>query len=226
MTLPQSAPAVDSASAGAITVVFGASGYIGSNLVPHLIAAGHRVRAVARQSRVLEARDWQGVELVAADALIPDTLAAALEGCWRRFLPRAFDGGRRQLRPARPSGRAQLCPRRRTCGRAADRLSGRTGAGRRRLRAPDVAPGKRRHAAIHARAGDRDTCRHHRRRGFRGLRSDARPGVSPAGDGRAQVGSFEIFADRPTRTSCTTCWRWRRNQRRPAASSMLAVRNC
>jgi uncharacterized protein YbjT (DUF2867 family) len=81
MTLPQSAPAVVSAGTDAVTVVFGASGYIGTNLVPHLIAAGHRVRAVARQSRVLEARDWQAAELVEADALSPDTLTAALEGC-------------------------------------------------------------------------------------------------------------------------------------------------
>jgi uncharacterized protein YbjT (DUF2867 family) len=77
MNLTQSVPAVDSAEVGAVTVVFGASGYVGSNLVPQLIAAGRRVRAVARQSRVLEGRDWQGVELVEADALNPDTLATA-----------------------------------------------------------------------------------------------------------------------------------------------------
>jgi uncharacterized protein YbjT (DUF2867 family) len=63
------------------TVVFGASGYVGSNLVPWLAAAGHRVRAVARQRRVLEARGWQDVELVEADALNPATLDAALDGC-------------------------------------------------------------------------------------------------------------------------------------------------
>ncbi len=61
-------------------LVFGASGYIGSNLVPALVAAGHRVRANARNVEVLEARGWQGVELVAADALDPASLGAALEG--------------------------------------------------------------------------------------------------------------------------------------------------
>ena len=46
-------------------LVFGASGYIGSNLVPRLIAEGLRVRAAARNSKVLEARQWP-VERVAA----------------------------------------------------------------------------------------------------------------------------------------------------------------
>ena len=61
-------------------LVFGASGYIGSNLVPALVAAGHRVRASARNVEVLEARGWHGVELVAADALDPASLGKALEG--------------------------------------------------------------------------------------------------------------------------------------------------
>jgi uncharacterized protein YbjT (DUF2867 family)/uncharacterized protein YndB with AHSA1/START domain len=64
-----------------VSVVFGASGYVGTNLVPELQRAGHRVRAVARQKRVLEARDWHGVELAEADALNPATLTAALRGC-------------------------------------------------------------------------------------------------------------------------------------------------
>ncbi len=66
---------------GAVNVlVFGASGYIGSHLVPRLLAEGHRVRAAARRLDVLEARGWQGVELVAADALDPASLPPALAG--------------------------------------------------------------------------------------------------------------------------------------------------
>jgi uncharacterized protein YbjT (DUF2867 family) len=60
--------------------VFGATGYVGSNLVPYLLRAGQRVRASGRNRKVLEARGWTGVELVEADALLPETLAAALDG--------------------------------------------------------------------------------------------------------------------------------------------------
>ncbi|MBK1700515.1 DUF2867 domain-containing protein [Thiococcus pfennigii] len=60
------------------TLVFGATGYIGSNLVPYLLARGIPVRAAARNAEVLAGRGWQGVELVAADALEPETLPAAL----------------------------------------------------------------------------------------------------------------------------------------------------
>jgi len=59
-------------------LVFGASGYIGTNLVPALAAAGFCVRAAARQRSVLEARAWTDVDLVEADALLPDSLPAAL----------------------------------------------------------------------------------------------------------------------------------------------------
>ena len=61
-------------------VVFGASGYIGSNLVPELLRTGRRVRATARNIEVLEGRGWHGAELARADALDPATLPAALAG--------------------------------------------------------------------------------------------------------------------------------------------------
>lgn len=68
-----------------LVVVFGASGYVGSNLVPHLAACGWRVRAVARDADVLAARQWRDVELAAADALQPDSLAAVLKGAQVAF---------------------------------------------------------------------------------------------------------------------------------------------
>ncbi len=61
-------------------LVFGASGYIGTNLVPELVKQDFRVRASARNRTVLEAREWAGVELVQADALEPETLRQALDG--------------------------------------------------------------------------------------------------------------------------------------------------
>ncbi len=61
-------------------LVFGATGYMGTHLVPRLAAAGHAVRAAARHPAALAGRGWEGVELFQADALKPETLGPALEG--------------------------------------------------------------------------------------------------------------------------------------------------
>ena len=92
-------------------VVIGASGYVGSNLVPHLVAEGWRVRAAARNRAVLEARDWQGVELVEADVLQSATLAEALEGIQVAFylvhsMAAGRDFGRLDLEAAENFARA------------------------------------------------------------------------------------------------------------------------
>ena len=60
-------------------LVFGASGYIGSHLAPHLASQGLLVRATSRNVEVIEGRDWQGVELAEADALEPESLDSVLE---------------------------------------------------------------------------------------------------------------------------------------------------
>ncbi len=61
-------------------LVLGASGYVGSHLVPALMGAGFHVRAAARRVDVLRGRGWKGIELVAADAFDPDSLRVALRG--------------------------------------------------------------------------------------------------------------------------------------------------
>jgi len=80
MTWQEGAVPGRSADSRPLHVVFGASGYIGSNLVPELLQSGRRVRATARNVEVLEGRGWSGVELARADALDPATLPAALAG--------------------------------------------------------------------------------------------------------------------------------------------------
>lgn len=64
-----------------IILVSGATGYIASQLIPHLLERGHRVRALARRPRHLEGRSWfQQVEVVPGDVMEPLTLPPALEG--------------------------------------------------------------------------------------------------------------------------------------------------
>lgn len=61
-------------------LVTGATGYIGGRLVPRLLAAGHRVRCLARDPARLQGRPWLGqVEIVAGDCLQAQTLPAALQ---------------------------------------------------------------------------------------------------------------------------------------------------
>lgn len=61
-------------------LVTGATGYIGGRLVPALVAAGHDVRAMARNPRKLDRRRWESVEVVPGDMFEPDSLRAALRG--------------------------------------------------------------------------------------------------------------------------------------------------
>ena len=51
---------------GPLNLVFGASGYVGTNLVERLLQEHQTVRAAARNLKVLEAREWVGAELVQA----------------------------------------------------------------------------------------------------------------------------------------------------------------
>jgi len=61
-------------------LVTGATGYIGGRLVPELLARGYRVRVMVRSASGEHRERWPDAEVVAADALHPDSLGAALEG--------------------------------------------------------------------------------------------------------------------------------------------------
>lgn len=92
-------------------LVFGASGYIGSNLVPTLLDRGIPVRASARNARVLDARGWQGVEICEADALAPESLGPVLRDIDVAYylvhsMAAGSDFGRIDLQAARNFARA------------------------------------------------------------------------------------------------------------------------
>jgi uncharacterized protein YbjT (DUF2867 family) len=62
-------------------LVTGASGYIGGRLVPELLAAGHQVRAMARDPGKLRDRPWSGdIEIARADALDEVAVSSSLAG--------------------------------------------------------------------------------------------------------------------------------------------------
>ena len=90
----------------------GATGYIGGRLVPELLRAGFRVRAMARDPDRLRDRPWSAsVEVVRADASLPAEVAAALDGVdVAYYLLHSMNGSPRfaaeERRTARTFGRA------------------------------------------------------------------------------------------------------------------------
>jgi len=66
---------------GRLALVTGVTGYIGGRLVPELLAAGWRVRALARHPERLRRRPWaDAVEVVRGDATDPGDLREAMAG--------------------------------------------------------------------------------------------------------------------------------------------------
>jgi uncharacterized protein YbjT (DUF2867 family) len=63
-------------------LVTGATGYLGGRLVPLLLEDGHEVRCLVRDGARLASKPWRDqVEVVEGDALDPDSLTGAADGC-------------------------------------------------------------------------------------------------------------------------------------------------
>src|SRR3954454_22878065 len=63
-------------------LVTGATGYVGGRLVPELLAAGHRVRCLARTPEKLAGHAWSGdVEIVQGDMSDAESMRDAMAGC-------------------------------------------------------------------------------------------------------------------------------------------------
>ena len=63
-----------------LALVTGSTGFLGSHLVERLRAAGHRVRAMARDLNKARLFENTGIEVVRGDVTAPESLARALEG--------------------------------------------------------------------------------------------------------------------------------------------------
>jgi uncharacterized protein YbjT (DUF2867 family) len=63
-----------------LVLVTGATGYVGGNLAPRLLAMGYRVRMLARDASRLQGRSWRSqVEVVEGDILSPQVVNQALQ---------------------------------------------------------------------------------------------------------------------------------------------------
>ncbi len=85
----------------ATVLVTGASGFVGSHVVPELLAAGHRIVAVSRSERAAARIDptaTTGIEVRLADVLQAETLPPVLDGVdavvHLAAIPRDWNGGR------------------------------------------------------------------------------------------------------------------------------------
>jgi len=82
--LSSAASRADATPEPAPVVVTGATGYVGGRLIPRLLEAGCRVRAVGRSLDRLRIRAWAShpaVELLEADILDRSALLRASQGC-------------------------------------------------------------------------------------------------------------------------------------------------
>ena len=115
-------------------LVTGATGYVGGRLIPALLEAGYRVRAMGRNLEKMGCRPWATtrVELVQGDVLDLESLKQAAAGCRCRLLPGSFhDRPERKICRGRSPGRPQHGCSRRRCRTGKNDISRRTGGSQR-----------------------------------------------------------------------------------------------
>jgi uncharacterized protein YbjT (DUF2867 family) len=77
-------------------LVTGATGTIGSKLVPRLVDEGHQVNCIAREPRRLDHHNWQEVKIIKADVLNLESIRQALQGIdVAYYLIHSMAGGKR-----------------------------------------------------------------------------------------------------------------------------------
>ena len=96
-----------------LILVTGATGNTGSGLVPTLLAAGARVRALVHSAGKAEALRKQGAEVVVADLSDPAALDVAVAGVDRIYMclfngPEQANHGRNLIAAARKAGRPHI----------------------------------------------------------------------------------------------------------------------
>ena len=191
----------DPAEAAQLALVTGASGYVGRQLIPALLAAGWRVRVLTRRRSGVAAHPWAHlVEVFEGDAADPVAVGAALAGADVAYylihsMGDAADYAARDRELAHTFATAARAAR-----RSPDRLPERTAPGRRdALPAPGLTGGGRADPSGFGRAD-------------RGAPGRGRPGQriglvrhaallrrAPAGDGRPEVAEQPHPADRRRR---------------------------
>lgn len=66
-------------------LVIGGTGYVGGRLIPRLLHAGYKVRAIARSISKMKGRPWSDhpkLTIIRADLHHLETLVKAIQGCW------------------------------------------------------------------------------------------------------------------------------------------------
>ena len=195
-----------------LCLVTGATGYVGGRLVPELLAAGHRVRVVARTPSKLSGRPWRpDVEVVEGDAQDAEVMRGAMDGVDVAYYllhsigtGKDFASTERQTAEVfaetaadaawhESSTSAGSTPRTRSCRNTWLAVRGRARPAR--IRRPD----------------DRLPSRRHHRVGVGFVRDAALPDRATAGDGDAALGPQPGPADRDPRRAAVPRGRGRRS---------------